>query len=67
MFFANDKKIFLEAQITIIASLVIWLTSTEYFPLHVKGSVGGTPVWTVPSRFLCSRVGRMSSDFCTVL
>ena len=26
--------------ITIFASLVIWFTITEYFPLHVKGSVG---------------------------
>ena len=30
----------MEAQITIFASLVIWFTITEYFPLHVKGSVG---------------------------
>ena len=34
------KKFFLEAQITISARLVIWFTITEYFPLHVKGSVG---------------------------
>ena len=34
------KNFFLEAQITIFASLVIWFTITEYFPLHVKGSVG---------------------------
>ena len=40
MFFTNDKKFFLEAQITISARLVIWFTITEYFPLHVKGSVG---------------------------
>ena len=39
-FFTNDKNVFLEAQITISASLVIWFTITEYFPLHVKGSVG---------------------------
>ena len=26
--------------ITIFASLVIWFTITEYFPPHVKGSVG---------------------------
>ena len=31
MFFKNDKKFFLEAQITFFA---------EYFPLHVKGSAG---------------------------
>ena len=40
MFFTNDKILFLEAQITIFASLVIWFTITEYLPLHVKGSVG---------------------------
>ena len=40
MFFTNDKKFFLEAQITMSARLVIWFTITEYFPLHVKGSVG---------------------------
>ena len=40
MFFTNDKNFFLEAKITIFASLVIWFTITEYFPLHVKGSVG---------------------------
>ena len=40
MFFTNDKKFFLEVQITISARLVIWFTITEYFPLHVKGSVG---------------------------
>ena len=40
MFFTNDKKFFLEAKITIFVSLVIWFTITEYFPLHVKGSVG---------------------------
>ena len=34
------KIFFLEAQITIFASLVIWFTIPEYFPLHVKGSVG---------------------------
>ena len=40
MFFTNDKNVFLEVQITIFASLVIWFTITDYFPLHVKGSVG---------------------------
>ena len=40
MFFTNDKIFFLEAKITIFVSLVIWFTITEYFPLHVKGSVG---------------------------
>ena len=40
MFFTNDKNFFLEAKITIFVSLVIWFTITEYFPLHVKGSVG---------------------------
>ena len=40
MFFTNDKNIFFEAQITFFASLVIWFTIPEYFPLHVKGSVG---------------------------
>ena len=40
MFFTNDKNFFLEAQITFFASLVIWFTIPEYFPLHVKGSVG---------------------------
>ena len=40
MFFTNDKSFFLEAQITLFASLVIWFTIPEYFPLHVKGSVG---------------------------
>ena len=34
------KMFFSEAQITIFASLVIWFTVPEYFPLHVKGSVG---------------------------
>ena len=34
------KIFFLEAQITIFASLVIWFTIPEYFPLHMKGSVG---------------------------
>ena len=71
MFFTNDKTFFLEAKITIFVSLVIWFTITEYFPLHVKGSVGifeGPHLFgTVPSRFFCSRVGRMSRDFCTVL
>ena len=38
--FSKTKKIFLEAQITIFASLVIWFTITEYLPLHVKGSIG---------------------------
>ena len=36
MFFTNDKTFFFEAQITFFASLTI----PEYFPLHVKGSVG---------------------------
>ena len=36
----NDKNVFLEAQITIFASLVIRFIIPEYFPLHVKGSVG---------------------------
>ena len=40
MFFTNDKNFFLEAKITIFVCLVIWFTITEYFPLHVKGSVG---------------------------
>ena len=40
MFFTNDKNIFFEAQITFFASLVIWFTIIEYFPLYVKGSVG---------------------------
>ena len=40
MFFTNDKIFFLEAQITIYASLIIWFTIPECFPLHVKGSVG---------------------------
>ena len=40
MFFTNDKNFFLEAKITIFVSLVIWFTITEYFPLHMKGSVG---------------------------
>ena len=40
MFFTNDKNFFFEAQITFFASLVIWFTIPEYFPLHVKGSVG---------------------------
>ena len=40
MFFTNDKSFFLEAKITIFVSLVIWFTISEYFPLHVKGSVG---------------------------
>ena len=40
MFFTNDKNFFLEAKITIFVSLVIWFTITQYFPLHVKGSVG---------------------------
>ena len=38
--FSKKEIFFLEAQITIFASLVIWFTITEYFPLHVKGSVG---------------------------
>ena len=40
MFFTNDINFFLEAKITIFASVVIWFTITEYFPLDVKGSVG---------------------------
>ena len=40
MFFTNDKKFFSEAQITIFASLVILFTITNYFPAHMKGSVG---------------------------
>ena len=40
MFFTNDKIFFLEAHITIFASLVIWFTIPEYFPLNVIGSVG---------------------------
>ena len=40
MFFTNDKNFFLEAKITIFVCLVIWFTITEYFPLHMKGSVG---------------------------
>ena len=40
MFLTNDKNFFLEAQFTIFASLVILFTITEYFPLHMKGSVG---------------------------
>ena len=40
MFFTNDKNVFLEARITSFASLVIWFTIPEYFPLHMKGSVG---------------------------
>ena len=40
MFFTKDKSFFLEAQITFFASLVIWFTIPEYFPLNVKGSVG---------------------------
>ena len=34
------KIFFFEAEITFFASLVIWFTVPEYFPLHVKGSVG---------------------------
>ena len=71
MFLTNDNNFFLEAQFTIFASLVIWFTITEYFPLHVKGSVGifeavsgSSPVWTVPSRFFSSRVG---SQGCQVI
>ena len=68
MFFTNDKTFFLEAKITIFVSLVIWFTITEYFPLHVKGSVG---IFEGPHLFgqfrLVSSVRRMSSDFCTVL
>ena len=71
MFFTNDKNFFLEAQITFFASLVIWFTIPEYFPLHVKGSVGifeGAHLFgQFASRFFCSRVGKMSSDFCTLL
>ena len=40
MFLTNDNNFFLEAQFTIFASLFIWFTITEYFPLHMKGSVG---------------------------
>ena len=41
MFFTNDKTFFFEAQITFFASFIIWrFTIPEYFPLHVKGSVG---------------------------
>ena len=40
LIFTNDKIFFLEAKITIFASLVIWFTITEYFPLHAKRSVG---------------------------
>ena len=40
MFFTNDKNFFFEAQITFFASLAICFTIPEYFPLHVKGSVG---------------------------
>ena len=40
VFFTNDKNIFFEAQITFFASLFIWFTIPEYFPPHVKGSVG---------------------------
>ena len=40
MFLTNDNNFFLEAQCTIFASLVILFTITEYFPLHMKGSVG---------------------------
>ena len=40
MFYTNDKTFFFEAQITFLASLAIWFTIPEYFPLHVKGSVG---------------------------
>ena len=35
MFFTNDNNFFLEAQFTFFASFF-----AEYFPLHVKGSVG---------------------------
>ena len=34
------KKKFLEVHITFFASLVIGFTIPEYFPSHVKGSVG---------------------------
>ena len=40
MFLTNDNNFFLEAQFTIFATLVILFTITEYFPLHMKGSVG---------------------------
>ena len=40
MFLTNDNNFFLEAQFTIFASLVILFTITEYFTLHMKGSVG---------------------------
>ena len=71
MFFTNDKNFFLEAKITIFVSLVIWFTITEYFPLHVKGSVG---IFEGPHLFgqfrLVSSVRvseRMSSDLISVL
>ena len=69
--FFPKKKIFLEAQITIFASLVIWFTITEYLPLHVKGSVG---IFEGPDMFgqfrLVSSVRvseRMPSDLISVL
>ena len=40
MFLTNDNNFFLEAQFTIFASLIILFTITEYFALHMKGSVG---------------------------
>ena len=39
-FFCSEYISVLEAQITFFASLVIWFTIPEYFPLHMKGSVG---------------------------
>ena len=49
MFFTSDKNFFLEAQITFFASFVISFTITEYFPLHVKGSV---VIFEVPHLFV---------------
>ena len=69
--FFQKKNFFLEAQITIFASLVIWFTITEYLPLHVKGSVG---IFEGPHMFgqfrLVSSVRvseRMPSDLISVL
>ena len=71
MFFTNDKNVFLEARITIFASLVIWFTIPDYFPLHMKGSVG---IFEGPHMFgqfrLVSSVRvseRMPSDLISVL
>ena len=69
--FSKQKKIFLEAQITIFASLVIWFTITEYLPLHVKGSVGifeGSHMFGQFRLVSSVRVSeRMSSDLISVL